>query len=209
MAVNNLKRINHLNMNRATPATFKAVPDSPIAGAGIPSSMAVGVFAAHHGEHSKYRSQVEVVLMPGRIVRSKTAERVALLLDSREGRKYLARHGWKEGMAIVMTLPAEPLEDVMGLVSVHPGAVLVAMVDEDSQDLRFIHVSETSAALQVVEESARGMSFGNFVDALELSGVATFRIRYWKYSAVAHILPVFDPSEFQQATVYQRTSTRL
>ena len=147
--------------------------------------------------------------MPGRIVRSKTAERVANLLDSREGRKYLSGHGWKEGMAIVMTLPSEPLEDVMGLVSVHPGAVLVAMVDEDTQDLRFIHVSETSAALQVVEESARSMSFGNFFNALELSRVATFRVRYWKHSAVAHILPVMDPSEFQQAAVYQRTSTRL
>ena len=147
--------------------------------------------------------------MPGRIVRSKTAELVAALLDSRDGRKHLARHGWKKGMAIVMTQPSEPLEDVMGLVSVHPGAVLVAMVDENSQDLRFIHVSETSAALQVVEESAREMSFGNFVDALELSGMATFRVRYWKHSAVAHILPAVDPSEFQLATVYQRTSTRL
>ena len=147
--------------------------------------------------------------MPGRIVRSKTAELVAALLDSREGRKQLARYGWKEGMAIVMTQPSEPLEDVMGLVSIHRGAALVAMVDEVSQNLRFIHVSETSAALHIVEESASSMSFGIFFDALELTGVATFRVRYWKHSAVAHILPVMDPSEFQQVAVYQRTSTRL
>lgn len=147
--------------------------------------------------------------MPGRIVRSKTAEQVAKLLDSRDGRKYLARHGWKEGMAIVMTQPSEPLEDVMGLVSIHRGAVLVAMIDEVSQNLRFIHVSETSPALHIVEESASNMSFGIFFDALELTGLATFRVRYWKHSAVANILPAMAPSDFQQATVYQRTSTRL
>lgn len=84
--------------------------------------------------------------MPGRIVRSRTADLVTQLIESRDGRNHLRSHGWEDGMAIVMTQPSEPLEDVMGLVSIHRGAVLVAMIDGMTKDLRFVHVSEISAA---------------------------------------------------------------
>lgn len=47
--------------------------------------------------------------MPGRIVRTKTAERVSELLGSREGRQHLTKHGWAQGMPIVMSIPTEPL----------------------------------------------------------------------------------------------------
>lgn len=147
--------------------------------------------------------------MPGRIVRSRTADQVTQLIESREGRKHLRSHGWKEGMAIVMTQPSEPLEDVMGLVSVHRGAVLVALIDGTSKDLRFVHVSETAAALHVVAQSAPNTLFGEFFDALKLTGTVTFRVRFWKHSAVAHALPLFEQSPVQRYAVNPPTLSQF
>lgn len=147
--------------------------------------------------------------MPGRIVRSRTADLVTQLIESRDGRNHLRSHGWEDGMAIVMTQPSEPLEDVMGLVSIHRGAVLVAMIGGMTKDLRFVHVSETSAALHVVAQSALTTLVGEFFDALKLTGTVTFRLRFWVHSAVAHALPLFEQSPVQRYAVYPPSMSKF
>lgn len=130
--------------------------------------------------------------MPGRLVRSQTAQRVAALLGSREGRKHLAAFGWKQGMPVVMTQPSEPLDDVMGLVSVHKSPVLVAMAEMETGELKFLHISEPSAALQVVPPCGPRTRASDLFEQAEQTGMRTFRVKYWKHSAVAHAIPSFD-----------------
>ena len=130
--------------------------------------------------------------MPGRLVRSQTAQRVAQLLGSRKGREHLAAFGWKPGMPVIMTQPSEKLDDVMGLVSVHQGAVLVAMTEPCTDELRFLHISEPSPALKVVESCPPERAIISLFEQAERAGMSMFRVKYWKYSAVAHAIPVFD-----------------
>ncbi|MBF6670514.1 hypothetical protein FQA45_09670 [Glutamicibacter halophytocola] len=136
--------------------------------------------------------------MPGRIVRSKTAERVAELLGSRDGRRHLSRYGWAQGMPVIIAQPHEPAEDVMALVSVHNCPVLVAMLDTPCETLRFIHVSPPNAALEIVDELPRNTRTRALFDQSEGQGMLSFRVRYWKYSAVANAVPVYTP-ETQQS----------
>ena len=121
--------------------------------------------------------------MPGRLVRSQTAVRVAELLGSREGRRHLGNYGWTQGMPVVMTQPEESLDDVMGLVSVHKRPVLVAMLGKQTGELKFLEVVPASAPRSTIKDL--------FAQA-EHSGMAAFRVKYWQYSAVAHAVPHFD-----------------
>lgn len=130
--------------------------------------------------------------MPGRLVRSQTAVRVAELLGSREGRRHLGNYGWTQGMPVVMTQPLEPLDDVMGLVSVHKRPVLVAMLETQTGELKFLHISEPSPVLEVVPASAPRSTIKDLFAQAEHSGMAAFRVKYWQYSAVAHAVPHFD-----------------
>ncbi|MNW30279.1 hypothetical protein D3C74_71610 [compost metagenome] len=132
--------------------------------------------------------------MPGRLVRSQTALRVAELLGSREGRRHLSSYGWTQGMPVVMTQPLEALDDVMGLVSVHKRPVLVAMVEPQSEELKFLHISEPSPVLEVVQASAPRSKIKDLFGQAEHSGMAAFRVKYWQYTAIAHVVPPFDAS---------------
>lgn len=130
--------------------------------------------------------------MPGRLVRSQAAQRAAELLGSREGRKHLGAYGWAPGMPVVMTQPLEALDDVMGLVSVHKRPVLVAMLETQTDELKFLHISEPSPVLEVVPGSAPRSTISDLFGQAESSGMTPFRVKYWKHSAVAHAIPAFD-----------------
>lgn len=132
--------------------------------------------------------------MPGRIARTTTAERVSELLGSREGRRHLAAHGWVQGMPVVMAAPAETLNDVMGLVSLHGCSVLIAMIDGQSDELKFVHVSTPNPALRVVSLEQDRTRAQELFTRTENEGLVTFRVKYWESSAVAYPLPAFLPS---------------
>lgn len=131
--------------------------------------------------------------MPGRIVRSKIAERIADLLGSREGREYLSQYGWAQGMPVVMATANELLSDVMGLVSVHGRAVLIAMANPETEELHFVHVSTPSPVLNEVAPSSADALVGSFFERVESESMETFRMAYWKYSAEANAIPKFSP----------------
>lgn len=132
--------------------------------------------------------------MPGRIIRTQTADRVTELLGSREGRKHLAAHGWVLGMPIVMAAPTEPINDVMGLVSMHGQPVLVAMVDTNADALKFLYVSTPNPALQQVDKEKDSTPILELFGRAEEEGLVTFQVKYWDSSAVAHPIPAFQPA---------------
>jgi len=138
--------------------------------------------------------------MPGRIVRSQIAERVATLLGSRQGRNFLSGYGWQQGMPVVMAEHSELLDDVMGLVSVHEGPVMVAMLHPQEETLLFLHVSEPSAALEVVNAATSRTRISQLFTRAQETGRATFRVKYWKHSAVAHAIPAIKPTAVRNRT---------
>ncbi len=152
------------------------------------------------GDTRKVTNKVEVVQMPGRIVRTETAERVTELLGSREGRQHLSAHGWVQNMPVVMTAAKESANDVMGLVSMHGRAVLVAMIDPQSSELKLIHVSMPNQALKPVEVEAEETRIGSLFQRAAREGSTTFRVKYWEHSAVAHPIPSFQPASASTPT---------
>lgn len=131
--------------------------------------------------------------MPGRLVRTQTAERVSDLLGSREGRAHLAAHGWAQGMPIVMAEPAELLNDVMGMVSMHGRSALVAMLDAGSDELKFLYVSPPNPVLKSVDPEEATTHIPELFARTENQGAVTFRVKYWDSCAVALPIPVFHP----------------
>ncbi|MFJ2620450.1 hypothetical protein [Glutamicibacter sp. NPDC087344] len=145
--------------------------------------------------------------MPGRIVRTETAERVTELLSSREGRSHLSAHGWIQNMPVVMTAAKESANDVMGLVSMHGRAVLVAMIDPSSKELKLIHISTPNQALKPVPVEADSVPIGSLFERAEREGTVTFRVKYWEYSAVAHPIPSFQSIPSSAKMSYSRRVT--
>jgi len=108
-------------------------------------------------------------------------------------------------MPIVMAAEHELLDDVMGLVSLHAQPVLVAMLEQRSGKLMFIHVSEPNENLHCVDLFAPGYRIDNFIQDVAAGGGMTFRVKYWKYSAVAHFIPEFRIPDDLVRTSYHRT----
>lgn len=123
--------------------------------------------------------------MPGRIVRTQTAARVAEFLATREGKGHLAAHGWTKGMPIVMTQPAESLEDAMAMVSIHGRPVLLAMLDPDTVELQMMYLTPPQSALQIFGAAATGSTTGEFMEQVRAKGYVEFRVRQWQHTAVA------------------------
>jgi hypothetical protein len=130
--------------------------------------------------------------MPGRLVRTRTAERVTELFGSREGRNHLAAYGWVQGMPVIMTVPTEPVNHVMGLVSMHGRSVLVAMLDAGTDELNFLHVSMPNPALQSVDLEKDTDQIHELFVRTQNRGSVTFRVKYWDSCAVAHPIPAFN-----------------
>ncbi|MGO2079879.1 hypothetical protein ACTXPG_07430 [Glutamicibacter arilaitensis] len=138
--------------------------------------------------------------MPGRIVRTQTAIRVADFLATREGKAHLADYCWTPGMPIVMTQPAESLNDAMGMVSIHGRAVLVAMLDPQTDELHLMHVTVPQPALQVAKPSSDRLTVGEFFHRLGTELMTEFRMKFWKHTAVAHKIPACAAMQSQNTT---------
>lgn len=143
------------------------------------------------------------------IGRSQTAEKVAELIGSEEGRQHLAQFGWAKGMPVVMAQPSDSFEDVIALASVHGRAVLLAMLEPVTGHLRLLHLSEPNSALQIVEPHKPETIIRVLFDEVQKSGMATFRIRYWQYSAVAHAVPRFESRRDGLARLYRNKTLSL
>lgn len=127
-------------------------------------------------------------MMPGRFVRSKIAELVSEIINSRQGRAQLSAHGWVQGMPIVIAQPEESLSDVMSLVAAHQPPVLIATTDPTNGDLWFMYVSIGCTALQVVEPMPQETSIEQLYRSAVSSSFLTFRIEQMPASSVVHAI---------------------
>lgn len=128
--------------------------------------------------------------MPGRFVRSKIAENVAEIMNSRQGRQALERHGWVQGMPIVMAQPEEKLSDAMALVCVHEPPVLLATLEPLTDELCFTHIVVGCSALEPVEIRDEASTTRDlYLEALQRKSFLTFRVNGHVHSSVAHALP--------------------
>lgn len=142
--------------------------------------------------------------MPGRIVRTRTAVRVADFLATREGKAHLSSYGWAQGMPIVMTQPSESLNDAMGMVSIHGRAVLVAMLDPQTEELLMLHITPPQTALKVAKVWSDQLTMGEFFQRLGTENVGEFRVKFWKHTAVAHQIPTCPAMQSQNTTAATR-----
>lgn len=126
--------------------------------------------------------------MPGRFVRSKIAELVSEIINSRQGRAQLSAHGWTQGMPIVIAQPDERLSDVISLVAAHQPPVLVTTIDPVHGHLWFMHVSIGCTALQVVEPLPQETSIGELYRLASRTSFLTFRIDQMSSSSVVHAI---------------------
>ena len=138
--------------------------------------------------------------MPGRIARTQTAVRVADFLATREGKAHLSNYGWEPGMPIVMTQPNESLTDAMGMVSIHGRDVLVAMINPETEELQLLYVTTPQPALKVKQPSPSKCTTGEFFHELGSSRVMEFRVKFWKHTAVAHLIPSCPQMQAQRTT---------
>lgn len=136
-------------------------------------------------------------------VKPTLAEQLKLLVNSREGRKYLECHSWVPGMPIVTGVLSEPISETMGLVSTRPGPSLVAVEEPLTEELRLLYVSEPSRALLVVPPVSARMTLWELFESARRLCLVTFRIPQWKYSAVAHELPAFRLSQLECKGLYR------
>ncbi len=106
-------------------------------------------------------------------------------------------------MPVVMAGTQELMDDVMGLVSVHGRAVLIAMIDPRSDDLQFLHVSAPSPALEVVAPAAARTRIDSLFTAAQDEGMKSFRVKYWQHSAVAHPIPAYHRTADEDRLSYR------
>ncbi|MFK0085388.1 hypothetical protein [Glutamicibacter sp. NPDC090743] len=142
--------------------------------------------------------------MPGRIVRTQTAVRVADFLATREGKAHLSNYGWAPGMPIVMTQPTESLNDAMGMASIHGRAVLIAMLDPQTEALLMLYITPPQVALKVTKACADRLTMGEFFQRLSSATIAEFRVKFWNHTAVAHKIPTCTAMQSQNTTAATR-----
>ncbi|MGP5581679.1 hypothetical protein ACTXOF_14290 [Glutamicibacter arilaitensis] len=88
-----------------------------------------------------------------------------------------------------MTQPAESLNDSMGMVSLHGRAVLIAMLNPQTEELLMAHVTTPQVALTVTKAATDRLTMGEFFEHLTTKSIAEFRVKFWKHTAVAHKIP--------------------
>lgn len=130
--------------------------------------------------------------MPGRYARSATAIRVSEFLGTRSGRRFLKEEAREEGMPIIISQPQELLTDAMGLAATHNDTALIAFLDPDSYELLFIYVSLPNKDLEAVTPEPPNRTVLDFYTSASKTFARTFRIRSWKYSAIAHVISTCD-----------------
>jgi len=130
--------------------------------------------------------------MPGRYARSTTATRVSEFIGTRSGRRFLREHSWEEGMPIVVSQPHELLTEAMGLVATQNDTALVALVEPTNDELLFIYISLPNKNLEVVPTEPPRQTILDFYRTVNGTFARTFRVRGWKYSAIAHAINTCD-----------------
>ncbi|MFR0638462.1 hypothetical protein ACPROK_08005 [Glutamicibacter soli] len=124
-------------------------------------------------------------------LRTYASQRVEELLSSPAAKRHLASYGWVEGMPVVLADPTERVDDVMGFVSIHGRAVLLALCDTDSEHLELWHITIPSPIFTRVEPLRPETTLAELCVRNDRSRLSPFRVSFWAHSAAIHEVPCF------------------
>ncbi|GGM01350.1 hypothetical protein JOF39_003684 [Glutamicibacter protophormiae] len=119
-----------------------------------------------------------------------TTQRVQELLQCPEARRHLTSYGWLEGMPVVFARPAERVDDVMGLVSVHGRAVLLALTDEAADDIQLWHITVPSPIFARVAPLPSEATVRELCVRHAGNRLTPFRVAFWAHSAAINEIPL-------------------
>jgi len=95
-------------------------------------------------------------------------------------------------MPIVIAQSHELLIDVMGLVATQNDTALVALLEPATDELLFLYISLPNKNLEIVQTEQPRQTVMDFYRTVNETFARTFRVRPWKYSAIAHAINTCD-----------------
>ncbi|GAA3301857.1 hypothetical protein GCM10017709_14590 [Glutamicibacter nicotianae] len=132
--------------------------------------------------------------MPER--RTRAMQRVEELLHCPEARTLLTSYGWFEGTPVVFAQYADPVDEVMGFVSVHGRAVLMVVDDGQTDEPRLWHITVPSPLFPKVPPLPAGTTISELCSRRRTEKLMPFRVAFWSHSAAIHEIPCFVRSDW-------------
>ncbi|MGZ2223995.1 hypothetical protein [Glutamicibacter nicotianae] len=123
-------------------------------------------------------------------------QRVEKLFQCPEARTHLTAYGWMEGMPVVFARRADPVDEVMGFVSVHGRAVLMVLEDGLTDELQLWHVTVPSPLFPKVPHLPAGTTISELCSRRRTEKLMPFRVAFWSHSAAIHEIPCFVRSDW-------------
>ena len=122
-------------------------------------------------------------------------QRIEKLLHCPEARTHLTAYGWMEGMPVVFAQRTDPVDEVMGFVSVHGRAVLMVLDDGPTDDLQLWHITVPSPLFPKVPHLPAGTIISELCSRQHTEKMMPFRVAFWSHSAAIHEIPCFVRSD--------------
>lgn len=117
-------------------------------------------------------------------------QRVQELLSANDSRRHLSAYGWVEGMPLVFARPDDQVEEVMGFVSIHGRAVVLALTPAEIDDMELWHVTVPSPIFARVPPLLPGTTVGQLCARRSEDKLMAFRVGFWAHSAMIHEIPL-------------------
>lgn len=113
------------------------------------------------------------------------------LLANEDARRHLITYGWVEGMPVIFADPQDHVEEIMGFVSVHGRAVLLAISIPECHELQLWHITIPSPIFDRVPPLPPGTTLGQLCIKQAHNRLRPFRVSFWTHSAAIHEIPCF------------------
>ncbi len=123
--------------------------------------------------------------------RAWATQQLARLLTNKDAIRHLMAYGWVEGMPVIFASPQDQVEEIMGLVSVHGRAVLLAVSIPEYNELQLWHITIPSPIFDHVPPVSPGTTLGQLCIKQAHRRLRPFRVSFWNHSAAIHEIPCF------------------
>lgn len=114
-----------------------------------------------------------------------------------EARTHLAAYGWMEGMPVVLAQHDDPVDEVMGFVSVHGRAVLMVVAGGQTDELQLWHITVPSPLFPKVAHLPAGTAISELCSRQRTAKLMPFRVAFWSQSAAIHEIPCFVRNDWR------------
>lgn len=118
-------------------------------------------------------------------------QQLTQLLANEDAQRHLMTYGWVEGMPVIFAEPQDRVEEIMGFISVHGRAVLLAIGIPEYNELQLWHITIPSPIFDRVPPLAPGTTLGQLCSKQAQNRLKPFRVSFWAHSAAIHEIPCF------------------